>query len=122
MARIGNHMKLNVHAALREPTRTFYLDLLGALPLQSPREDLDIYEFEDGFVVGVFFCEDDQVLSESDHLKAAWLEIKTATPEALRQRLVEFGVRRIDYPDKARFYFQAPGGQVFRLAPLEGGI
>jgi hypothetical protein len=32
------------------------------------------------------------------------------------------GVKEVEYPDKSRFYFQAPGGQVFRLAPEDGGI
>jgi hypothetical protein len=39
-----------------------------------------------------------------------------------RTATVEFGVKEVEYPDKGRFYFQAPGGQVFRLAPEEGGI
>ena len=36
--------------------------------------------------------------------------------------LVDFGVKEVEYPDKSRFYFQAPGGQVFRLVPEDGGI
>ena len=36
--------------------------------------------------------------------------------------LVEFGVKEVEYPDQSRFYFQAPGGQVFRLASEDGGI
>ena len=38
-----------------------------------------------------------------------------------QRRLVEFGVTEVDDLDKSRFY-QAPGGQVFRLAPQDGGI
>ena len=48
--------------------------------------------------------------------------IKSKNPEGLKKRLQEFGVREVDYPDKTRFFFQAPGGQVFRLAPLDGGL
>lgn len=36
--------------------------------------------------------------------------------------LIDFGVKEVEYPDKIRFYIQAPGGQVFRLAPEDGGI
>jgi hypothetical protein len=31
-------------------------------------------------------------------------------------------VTPVDYPDPTRFFFAAPGGQVFRLAPLDGGL
>jgi len=56
------------------------------------------------------------------HLKAVWPEIKAKNVEEVKRRLIEFGVKEVDCPDKTRFFFQAPGGQVFRLAPAEGGI
>jgi hypothetical protein len=50
--------------------------------------------------------------------------MKFNVPKDLRDRVraFEFGVKEVAYPDQSRFYFQAPGGQVFRLAPEEGGI
>lgn len=122
MAIIGNHMKFNVHKSLRERVRSFFLDILECKTMPSPAADLELYLFPDNFVLGVFFCEQADVLSEEDHLKAAWLEIKTKDIPGLKQRLVDFGVKEVEYSDKSRFYFQAPGGQVFRLAPMEGGI
>ena len=122
MATIGNHMKFNVHKSLRERVRSFYVDVLQCTTMPSPAPNLDLYLFPDKFVLGVFFCDDGEILSEEDHLKAAWLEIKTKDVQALKQRLVEFGVNEVEYADKSRFYFQAPGGQVFRLAPEDGGI
>ena len=122
MATIGNHMKFNVHKSLRERVRSFYVDVLQCTTMPSPAPNLDLYLFTDKFVLGVFFCDEGEVLSEEDHLKAAWLEIKTKDVQALKQRLVEFGVKEVEYADKSRFYFQAPGGQVFRLAPEDGGI
>ena len=122
MAIIGNHMKFNVHKSLRERVRSFYLDVLQCTTMPSPAPDLDLFLFSDSFVLGVFFCEQADVLSEEDHLKAAWLEIKTKDVPEVKRRLIEFGVKEVEYPDKGRFYFQAPGGQVFRLAPEDGGI
>jgi hypothetical protein len=90
--------------------------------MASPAPDLDLFVFGNQFVLGVFFCEPADVLSEEGHLKAAWLEIKTKDVPGVQKRLLEFGVKEVDYVDKSRFYFQAPGGQVFRLAPEEGGI
>jgi hypothetical protein len=38
----------------------------------------------------------------------------------LKQKVLNAGAKPVDWPDPARFYFQAPGGQVFRIAPLNG--
>jgi hypothetical protein len=122
MTSIGNHMKFNVHKSLRDRVRSFYVDVLQCTTIPSPAPDLDLFQFSDSFVLGVFFCEQDDALSEDDHLKAAWLEIKTNNVPEVKRQLVEFGVKEVEYPDKTRFYFQAPGGQVFRLAPVDGGI
>ena len=122
MASIGNHMKFNVHKSLRDRVRSFYMDVLQCTTMPSPAPNLDLYLFTDQFVLGVFFCDEGEVLSEEAHLLAAWLEIKTNDVQSLQQRLVEFGVKEVDYADKSRFYFQAPGGQVFRLASEDGGI
>jgi hypothetical protein len=122
MTIIGNHMKFNIQKNLRERVRSFYLDVLQCTMMPSPAPDLDLFLFADNFVLGVFFCEQSDVLSEENHLKAAWLEIKTKDVQEAKRRLVDFGVKAVEYSDKSRFYFQAPGGQVFRLAPEDGGI
>ena len=121
MATIGNHMKC-VHKSLRERVRAFDVDVLECTTMPSPAAHLDLYLFPDHFVLGVFFCDQAEVLSEEDHLKAAWLEIKSRDVAETKRRLVEFGVKEVEYSDKTRFYFQAPGGRVFRLAPEDGGI
>jgi hypothetical protein len=51
----------------------------------------------------------------SGFLKASYLELKADDVEDMRQRIVAFGVRVLEVPDP-HLYFQAPGGQVFRLA------
>jgi hypothetical protein len=122
MVRIGNHMKFHLEFRHRERARQFYGGLLGCKHLESPAPDLDLYEFAGGFVVGLFFMDAEQVLSEAGHRKAAWLEIKVDDPVGWKARLLEFGVHEVEYQDRSRFYFQAPGGQVFRLAALEGGV
>jgi hypothetical protein len=122
MTAFGNHLKLNVHKSLRDRVRTFYLDVLECKTMRAPMPDLDLFLFDDTFVLGVFYCDQAEVLSEEDHLKAAWMEIKAKDVEVTKRRLLEFGVKEVEYSDKMRFYFQAPGGQVFRLAPMDGGI
>jgi hypothetical protein len=122
MVRIGNHLKMNIAPELRNRTRDFYSGLLRCKMMTSPSGDLDLYEFDDGFVLGLFFGADYPTLSEEDHLRATWMELKVDDPAGWKARLLQFGVREIHYPDATRFFFQAPGGQVFRLAPLDGSI
>jgi hypothetical protein len=122
MVQVGNHLKMTVPHDLRPRTRDFYSGLLGLKRLDSPRDDLDLYEFEGGFVLGLFFAQPAEALSEADLLKATWLELKVDDTAAWTSRLKAFGVREVDFPDATRFFFQAPGGQVFRLAPLDGGL
>ena len=53
-------------------------------------------------------------LDESDFLKAIYLELKTDNTEEMKQTILAFGVKKLDVPDP-HLYFQAPGGQVFKL-------
>ena len=122
MTQIGNHLKMTLAAAHRARTRELYADVLGCRALASPRPDLDLFEFDGGFVLGVFFVESEPVLSDDEQLRATWLELKTADPKLLEAKLVRFGVKPVPYTDPSRFYFQAPGGPVFRVAPLDGEL
>jgi extradiol dioxygenase family protein len=122
MVHLGNHMKMDLPGHLRARAREFYAEVLGCKMRESPRPDLDLYEFAGDVVLGLFFVDAADALSEADNLKAAWLEIKVDDPAAWKARLQAFGVREVGYPDPTRFYFQAPGGQVFRLAPMDGGL
>jgi hypothetical protein len=123
MVSLGNHMKMVVPTVLRTRIHEFYGGLLGLAPLPSPREDLDLYEFPGGFVLGFFFTESPgELLSAEDYAKATWLELKVANPAEWKAKLLAFGVGEIAFPDPDRFFFQAPGGQVFRLAHLDGSL
>jgi hypothetical protein len=126
MVTIGNHLKMTVPVALKTRTREFYATLLGLKSLPSPAENLDLYEFPGGSVLGLFFSDDPaELLPEQDYMKATWLELKVDDLTRWKEKLQRFGVTEIKYDDPSRFaepylrfFFQAPGGQVFRLAPL----
>ena len=122
MVQIGNHLKMNIPTALRQHTRDFYRGLLKCKPMDSPSADLDLYEFAGGEVLGFFFVDPADAPTESDYLKATWLEIKVDDPAGWKTRLQAFGVREVEFPDPTRFFFQAPGGPVFRVAPMDGGL
>jgi len=122
MTTIGNHVRINAHRDMRDRVRTFYLHVLECKPMPAPLPDLDLFVFGNHFVLGVFYFEGTNLLTETQQLDAAWLEIKVADVAKTKEKLVSFGVKEVDYVDKTRFYFQAPGGQVFRLAPEDGDI
>lgn len=62
---------------------------------------------------GVTYASED-ALSDDDFLKAIFLELKADDVDEMRRKIVDFGVRVLEVPDP-HLYFQAPGGQVFRL-------
>jgi hypothetical protein len=59
----------------------------------------------------------DAVTDERVFLDATWLELKTDRVDDLKAKILAFGVEKLDVPDP-HLYFQAPGGQVFRLVGL----
>jgi len=113
---LGNHSKLQIAKKYRELARRFYIELLNCRTLPAPNPDFDIYQMEDGFVVGIFFVDDALSPSFDDYLNVTWLELMTPDPSALQARVLSLGLDEIDYWDKNHFYFHSPGGPVFRIA------
>ena len=50
--------------------------------------------------------------------RSIYLELASDDVEAMRQKIVDSGARVLDVPDP-HLYFQAPGGQVFRLVGID---
>lgn len=112
----GNHSKMTARVSERDRIRNFFGDVLGCRITNKP--DIDIIRLGTDFSFGVAY--EDSALSESEALKSIWLELWTEFPEELKRKIVDFGVKQLEYWDKEHFYFQAPGGQVFRLAGPDG--
>jgi uncharacterized protein YndB with AHSA1/START domain len=109
---LGENSKLTVLPAERGQVQSFYRDVLGC-PLTKTSEAADVFQLGSGFYLGVVY--DDSALSVSDRLKSIWLELRTDRPEELKAKILQFGIKEIEYRDRDHFYFQAPGGQVYRL-------
>jgi hypothetical protein len=60
-------------------------------------------------------------LDESDFLKAIYLELETDNIQEMKQKILAFGVKKLDMPDP-HLYFQAPGGQVSKLVGINEGL
>lgn len=108
----GEHSKLTALPTERGDIRRFYRDVLGCR-MTKASEAVDVFQLGSDFYLGVVY--DDGALSIADRLKSIWLELCTDRPEALKAEILQFGIKEIDYRDRDHFYFQAPGGQVYRL-------
>jgi catechol 2,3-dioxygenase-like lactoylglutathione lyase family enzyme len=125
----GSHSAVRVRRTERENIRKFYRDVLNC-KIMREIDDKDDFRMGDGFYIaflyesgraaradkGVTYAAED-ALCDDDFLKAIFLELKTDNVEEMRQKIVAFGVKVLDVPDP-HLYFQAPGGQVWRLVGI----
>ena len=111
-ASIGNHAKITARPADRDRVRQFYQNVLGCEVTKRSNE-VDFFRFGNDFFVAALY--DGRVLPEKEQVKSIWLELRADDPAALSRKIREFGVIELDTWEKDRLYFQAPGGQVFRV-------
>lgn len=110
---IGNHSAVVFPRAEQGRIREFYRDVLGCEIIRQT--DLkDDFRMGGNFYIGVLYEDDGVALDESGFSRATYLELKADNVEEMRQKIVDFGVRVLDMQDP-HLYFQAPGGQVWRL-------
>jgi catechol 2,3-dioxygenase-like lactoylglutathione lyase family enzyme len=108
----GNHAAVRVPRAEKDRIRRFYRDVLGGEVMREGDQKDDFRLGGDFYIA--FMYEDEGVLDEEGFLKSTYLELKADDAEAMKEKIVAFGVTVLDVPDP-HLYFQAPGGQVFRL-------
>lgn len=125
----GNHSAVRVNRSERDRIRKFYCEILGGKIIRE-FEGKDDIRIGDNFYIAFLYSRGDgrgaekgvnyaaeNALSDDEFLRAIFLELKADNLEEVRQKIVDFGVRLIDVPD-SHLYFQAPGGQVFRLVGI----
>lgn len=115
----GNHTKMIARPSVRARLQSFYRDVLGCDVGKGPQHvggppDTDLIRFPNGFTSVIHYY--DSALDETDLKKSIWLELLTDDAEQLAQKIRAFGIQPFEYFDQDHFYFQAPGGQVFRVA------
>jgi len=112
----GNHMSVIVPRAERDRVQKFYCGVLGGTMMNS-EGDRDFIRLGEDFYVVLY----GDVPDAGEFLRSAravWLEIKSDNVPELTQKILEFGVNRLEVPDH-HFYFQAPGGQCLRLVGID---
>ena len=116
---LGNHAAVVVPRHHQDSIRQFYCDVLGFTPtrLGSDKDDFQLGD-DEYFHLAVLYGE---VADEAERLRSGrsiFLELKADDVEKMRQKIIASGVVVIDMPDP-HLYFQAPGGQVFRLVGMD---
>ena len=113
----GNHASVIVPRQDRDSIRKFYCDVLGG-KITKAEDERDFLRLGEDFYFGFLYGD---VPDESEFLRTArslWLEIKSDNVEEMTQKILDFGVRKLEIPDP-HLYFQAPGGQVLRLVGID---
>jgi catechol 2,3-dioxygenase-like lactoylglutathione lyase family enzyme len=115
MARVilGNHSAMVLPRTEQVRIRRFYRDVLGCEIIRES-DQKDDFRMGDNFYIGVLYENEGIALDESGFSKATYLELKADNVEEMRQEIAAFGVKVLEMQDP-HLYFQAPGGQVFRL-------
>ena len=116
--RLGNRAHFYVRPQYRAALVRCFVDVLGcagptSLPARGQADAILAFSFPDGGSISVDFTDD---ALDAEHAgRGAWLEIGSADPKALQQRVLEAGLERVVYEATHAFYFAAPGGQVFAI-------
>jgi hypothetical protein len=116
MPQLGKNIRSVAPLSARERVRAFWVGVFGC-ELVMPLVDLDVFIFRDGSRIGVYLVPDEAALSPDRQREAGtWIEVCVDDLGATHTAINAAGVEPLPYHDDAHRYYQAPGGQVFRLA------
>jgi catechol 2,3-dioxygenase-like lactoylglutathione lyase family enzyme len=112
----GNHSSVIVPRKDRDNIRKFYCDVLGGTIVKA-EDDRDFLRLGENFYIGFLYGDvpDESGFSRTE--RSMWLEIKSDNVEEMKKKIIGSGVRKLDVPDP-HLYFQAPGGQCWRLVGI----
>jgi len=114
---LGNHASVIVPRKDRDSICKFYCGVLGGT-ITKAEEERDFIRLGENFYIGFLYGD---VPDEGEFLRTArsmWLEIKSDNVEEMKKKILASGVRKLDVPDP-HLYFQAPGGQCWRLVGID---
>ena len=119
MTSLGNNAHLFAKPGRREELRRLFETVLDCGPVVQVEhpgmvESMLVVRFPGGGALSIEFV--DGADDSDEPRKAAWLELRADDPAALMRKLLDAGVREVNHPGHP-YYFMAPGGQVFTVAP-----
>jgi len=114
----GNHASVIVPRQDRDNIRKFYCDVLGGT-IKKAEDERDFLRLGENFYIAFLYAD---VPDESEFIRTArtiWLELKSDKVEEMSRKILDSGlVRKLEVPDP-HLYFQAPGGQCWRLVGID---
>lgn len=110
----GNHSSVIVPRQDRDRICKFYCDVLDG-KITKAQDERDFIRLGENFFIAFLYGDVPDQSEFSRTARSLWLEIKSGNVDETRQKILESGlVRKLDIPDP-HLYFQAPGGQCWRL-------
>lgn len=112
MIALNNRVHRFARPDVKDELTAFFTAILECEAAAIPGTSIVTFRFPNTASLTVDFTTD--ALNEEQAGCGAWLEVRTDDPEALQRKVLAAGLSRVDYPT-GRFYFQAPGGQVWGI-------
>ena len=117
---LANNVHMFARPQRREELRWCFETVLRCGPvatLTHPAiaEPMLLVRFAGGGSLSIEFRED--APDDSQPRLGAWLELRAADPAAVMRAVLAAGLAEVKHPAHP-YYFMAPGGQVFTIAPV----
>ena len=119
MTALGNSVHIFARPHRRQDLIWCFETVLGCGPVESIEhpgmtEPMLLVRFPDGGNLSIEFIE--EAPDDDAPRLGAWLELRAQDPDALMRAALRAGLPQVKHPGHP-YYFMAPGGQVFTIAP-----
>lgn len=112
--KFGNHASVIVPRQARDGIRKFYGDVLGGT-ITRAEDERDFVRLGEDFFVAFLYGDVPDASEIVRSARTMWLEIRSDDVEETQRRILASGLaKKLEVPDP-HLYFQAPGGQCWRL-------
>ncbi len=105
---LGNHTAVFAARSDQDRIRKFYCDVLGC-KVRVTNDEVDRFQLDD---LHICFVWQNTALDESNFLRATYLELKTDNTEEMKQKILAFGVEKLDVPMRT-FISRLQAGRCF---------
>jgi hypothetical protein len=120
MLALGSNVHIVARPTRRQELTWCFETVLQCGPLRTVQhpamaESMLVVAFPGGGHISIEFIDD--APDDARPRLGAWLELRAADPAAVMRNVLAAGLLEVKHPGHP-YYFMAPGGQVFTIAPL----
>lgn len=112
----GVGISMAVRPDKRELVESFLLNVLKC-PQTLKSQEYSCFRFPNGQILGI--TPDITAPTEEEYERSVWFELVSNDFLSTKKRIQEFGVREVSGGHPQAFFFNIPGGAVFRLLSEE---